>query len=76
MLTRTQALEGGANVTFISKVQFAYRSSIRLTILSAMLHRRRSYLLQVSNALQLPESVVNRRGGALVRYVCVHAQSM
>jgi hypothetical protein len=33
MLTRTQALEGGANVTCISKVQFAYRSFIRLTIL-------------------------------------------
>jgi hypothetical protein len=26
MLTRTQALEGGANVTCISKVQFTYRS--------------------------------------------------
>jgi hypothetical protein len=25
MLTRTQALEGGANVTCISKVQFTYR---------------------------------------------------
>ena len=34
MLTRTQALEGGANVTcIISKVQFTYRSFIRLTIL-------------------------------------------
>jgi hypothetical protein len=33
MLTRTQALEGGANVTCISKVQFTYRSFIRLTIL-------------------------------------------
>ena len=32
MLTRTQALEGGANVTCISKVQFTYRSFIRLTI--------------------------------------------
>jgi len=26
MLTRTQALEGGANVTCISKVRFTYRS--------------------------------------------------
>jgi len=33
MLTRTQALEGGANVTCISKVQFTYHSFIRLTIL-------------------------------------------
>ena len=33
MLTRTQALEGGANVTCISKVRFTYRSFIRLTIL-------------------------------------------
>ena len=33
MLTRTQALEGGANVTCISKVQFTYRSFIGLTIL-------------------------------------------
>jgi len=27
MLTRTQALEGGANVTCISKVQFTYHST-------------------------------------------------
>jgi hypothetical protein len=33
MLTRTQALEGGANVTCISKVRLTYRSIIRLTIL-------------------------------------------
>ena len=33
MLTRTQALEGGANVTCISKVEISYRSFIRLTIL-------------------------------------------
>ena len=33
MLTRTQALEGGANVTRISKVQITYHSFIRLTIL-------------------------------------------
>jgi hypothetical protein len=37
MLTRTQALEGGANVTCISKVRFTYRSFIRLTILATML---------------------------------------
>jgi len=34
MLTRTQALEGGANVTCISKVQFTSLIFIRLTILS------------------------------------------
>jgi hypothetical protein len=33
MLTRTQALEGGANVTCISKVQFTYHIFIRLTVL-------------------------------------------
>ena len=33
MLTRTQALEGGANVTCISIVQFTYHSFIQLTIL-------------------------------------------
>jgi hypothetical protein len=38
MLTRTQALEGGANVTCISKVQLTYHSFIRLTILANTLH--------------------------------------
>jgi hypothetical protein len=37
MLTRTQALEGGANVTCISKVRFTYRLFIRLTILATTL---------------------------------------
>jgi len=37
MLTRTQALEGGANVTCISKVQFTYCLFTRLTILAATL---------------------------------------
>ena len=37
MLARTQALEGGANVTCISKVQSSYHSFIRFTILATML---------------------------------------
>jgi hypothetical protein len=35
MLTRTQALEGGANVICISKVQFTYRTFTGYTILAA-----------------------------------------
>jgi len=48
MLTRTQALEGGANVTCISKVQFTYRSFIRLTILAITLQERAPRVGQIN----------------------------
>jgi len=48
MLTRTQALEGGANVTCISKVQCTYRSISGLTILAATLQKWRTSALFIN----------------------------
>jgi hypothetical protein len=73
MLTRTQALEGGANVTCISKVKFTYRSFIRLTILATtLLHGRTQFLGHNRSEVQSRTCHVKSRD--LVVMICLQGR--